>query len=404
MGQTRFFQSPGRIAVTAAFLLFLFNAKSVVAQDNSHSPSTTRPVWKADLRTKSFPAPPSACEPAKFLRSRETFEFVDSETLLVAWVAPDTPIPALPPRDQKKQSSPPTIPAHLRVLLVDSRTGQQRTEHDWAVPSWPISLQVTGSGNLLLRAEESLRLYSRAFQLLQEKEIHPTADSSASGWTKWPRISASGQTLLFCVKSETGDRVEILKADSLQELDRFQKGARCLDYAVSDASVAILGEHPTEPLVRNFYGAWQVLKLDGFSIGKNLMVENGSTFLNNSTLFGRNQIEGGAITLEGTTLVTWSFPKKHPWWKVVTSRGGEYFGVVEGRIRGNQTLDMDFATPYQLHVFSLAEKREVFRVEVPGQSPWILTCKQFDQEYALSPDGSLVAVLTNGVVMMYEVR
>src|SRR5208282_1159572 len=100
-----------------------------------------------------------------------------------------------------------------------------------------------------------------------------------------------------------------------------QKERRCLDYAVSDASVAVPGEHSKDLPIRNFHGSWQVLNFDGFNIVRNLMVGNGSTFLNNSTLFGRNQVEGSAITLEWTRLVTWSFPKKHPWWSVVTSRG-----------------------------------------------------------------------------------
>jgi hypothetical protein len=87
------------------------------------------------------------------------------------------------------------------------------------------------------------------------------------------------------------------------------------------------------------------------------------------------------------------------------SHGGDYFGVVEERLRGlkSEALDMyPFPSPEQFVVYRISDQRQVFRVKVEGISPWFP--KNVIEKFAISPKGDLVAIMTNGVIRAYATK
>ncbi|MHB8485708.1 MAG: hypothetical protein ACYDCM_08260 [Candidatus Acidiferrales bacterium] len=107
---------------------------------------------------------------------------------------------------------------------------------------------------------------------------------------------------------------------------------------------------------------------------------------------------------DGNISFTDILPKRHLFGPMKTARDSGVFAVEIRRLRGATipTLDMyAFPAADQIAVYSLNEKKRIFTIKVKGSSPWppwtfVVT------RYALSPDGSLLAVLSNDSVKVYN--
>jgi hypothetical protein len=88
----------------------------------------------------------------------------------------------------------------------------------------------------------------------------------------------------------------------------------------------------------------------------------------------------------------------------VKPTGGSRFAVVEGRFRGLKSAPLDmypFLTADRVAVYSLSEPHVVYALKLEGTSPWSPWAKHFD-DLAISPDGNLLAVVSDGVLKVYR--
>jgi hypothetical protein len=78
--------------------------------------------------------------------------------------------------------------------------------------------------------------------------------------------------------------------------------------------------------------------------------------------------------------------------------------MIEDRFRGirSEPLDMyPFTANDQASVYSIKDRRGIFSIKLKGTSPWT-PWDIHDNYLALSPDGTSLAVLSDGVLKLYQ--
>lgn len=110
------------------------------------------------------------------------------------------------------------------------------------------------------------------------------------------------------------------------------------------------------------------------------------------------------VTVEGALLFRTSLPSKYSFGTKAISAGGGRFAIIETKMRGvtNEVLDM-YAFPSDDHVvvYSLHEQRAIYARKVEGNSPWPPWIGHTNRQ-ALSPDGTLLAILDDGILKVYQ--
>ncbi|MGH9773751.1 MAG: YncE family protein [Candidatus Acidiferrales bacterium] len=350
---------------------------------------TDAPLWKVDLKPIGLAKVTISIWPSGF-------DFADADTLVVAWL--------LPEQTQAPLNLSPNVavPAKLNVALLDAQTGKLRSKYELTVPSRPVQVYVTARGNLLISSGESLRLLSLAFKEL--KEVHFA--KPPAGGTHF-KISPGGRRLFVCPSTADGLQAQLLDADTLQVVDAFPANFSPISYYPGDRFTLAYDNKPPNFFIRDAGESWQLFPAHTSAKQPQNPVHTSYSFLNETTLITQSLSSSccfSVLTPEGKMLFTESLPKGHMWGSVTTSRDGHYFAIEQDRMRGLTipTLDMyAFGSADQLVIYSLSNQAEVFRVKVQGVSPWYP--KPLFQQYALSPDGSLVAMITKGVVTTYRV-
>jgi hypothetical protein len=87
--------------------------------------------------------------------------------------------------------------------------------------------------------------------------------------------------------------------------------------------------------------------------------------------------------------------------RIATSTGGERFAYIETQWRGSRALDMSSDFDDHVVVYDLAQKKAIYTRKVQGGSPWIPPF-EYRNLIALSTDGTLLAILHNGIIQVYQ--
>ena len=365
-------------------LPLIFIAIAPFAQCKASPVGPDRPLWRLDLGFAGLARQPNLYE------SPLAIGFVDSDTLVVAWF-----VSHLPPSPRLAE------PATLKAVYINANTGKVRSKSEWAATSRPLEVDITPAGNLLVRTGQTLHLFSPELKPLNKKEF---TTSAVFGLT----VSPDGARALVCPVSQVSSPAQLLDTDTLQALDTVPVVVRCGNYFVGNKFILARGDKDSEIFVRTPGEPWHPLPLLSPADGIEPTRHAHYIFLNENVLAADSSFCSQAfsiLTIEGKTLSTVKLPERRCWGSIATSRGGQYFGVPEERLRGikNETLDMyPFPSPEQFVVYRLADLKEVFRVKVEGISPWFP--KRLVQKYAISPDGGRVAIMSNGVIRAYAVH
>lgn len=380
------------VAALAAFLGLLGSASAQRATEH-------KPLWQIDARKLGFPQPYSGAE-RKVLLSPFKIDFQDDSTLVISWVTADEPLPHLPKR--KKIARLPVVPAHLHLLFVDARRGTRVREKDLSVPSAPTSVLVNHSGNLIVRASDSVKLYSADFVVINEAKFPLPIDLSTVNSRSNAIISPDGRRLVLCSAQGSTAILDLLDADSLRSLGRASEGQRTCPWQISDTHfLAPTGE--LEPLIPPKTG-----EASPASPGPDLQhhfppaMQLGSG--NAVVVFRGMYMEFRSS--DGKTLATDTLPKKYFFMPLgTTARDKGRFAVLVGRMRGLTIPSLDmyaFASGEQVAVYDIRTAKRVFTVGVKGPSPWPTAWWPFYMRFALSPNGSLLAILSNGSLSVYQ--
>lgn len=368
-------------------LILLLLVPLATAHGSSSEPT---PHWKTKVEQFGYDAAPRKM----FAPVRLSVAFSDNGHVVISWIAPDAS------KDNKYLLAKEGDAAHAHVVVIDADTGRQQAKQEWATRftyAAPALAGTTG-GRFLLCTNDAVRVLSVTLEVVQEKHF-------ASPSTCKP--SPSGRTLLLSAVSQHTREMTLLDTESfnLQSnwTEQMPDGERT--FAFSDRWLLGACGKPAGLCVRRVNEGWRPFRIAGQQRLITAAESITASFINDDTI----GIGGTTLTLatvEGAVLFQVSPVDKQMFGTPpVPSSGGARFVVVEGRMRGarNDGLDMyPFYATDNATVYSVNNDRPVFSLKLQGTSPWT-PWHAIQNVAALSPDGHSLAIISDGVLEVFEV-
>jgi hypothetical protein len=337
--------------------------KRVVLQDNDHGPRILRP---SDQFAK--------------------VTFLDDERIVIS---EEVPTGALSARD----SASPENAFVLKVQLLNAVTGAGAAS--LSLPTRRAQSSAQGvAGGLLIRAGSTLRLYSA--EMKQVSEISLPQDSSDDKWTVM--VSNSRRTVLLRHYDSTHNQFTFVDAATWQVRRKWDDRPAWrpiqLPYSASDVALARADSNQQNILYSDFGSAeWRALSPSPARVGcvtfpgwadSVSLVNAGCEFFLISTT--------GNVLMRIAPPKHWSFDGK-----VGLSQNSRYAAVKQDTGQGGGFWDTDVRwTATRIVVFDLSLKKPVLSLNVAP-------LPRDNYDFALSPDGSKLAVLNDGTLSVYSV-
>lgn len=363
---------------------------AVRAQDPEPSSRKDRPRLEVDLQKLGYDTARSTWRSPKFV------DFTDASHLAVAWVTLDDPTLA-------DKAGPLTArPAHLHAIVLDATTGQKLGGQAWSTPSTPVRFLGGRDGKLLTCTGNVLRLFSPNFEVLREQNL--PNDRGCLGQRPGWGISPSRRSLLlsFFLGRGQGNQNTLLDAETFSFIARWTENP--LIENMSDHWLLASCGPKREACIRGIDKPWQPFLPAGIDKDMNNAWLYSTRFVNDDTLVVGQRNKMLVVAADGTQLFHVELGKKRSVEGAVTSVGGERFAVIEDKERGltSQPLDISaFPSNDRAVVYSIPDHRAIYSVKVKGTSPWP-PWEAHTNQLALSPDGTLLAVITDGILRIYR--
>jgi len=363
-------------------VLFVGRAQS---QNLDPVPTNDLPLWQIDIRKYGYNA-------SSVTNRFSVIDFTDSGHLAVAWLTLDDPTVG-----RKIGLLTPT-PAHLHVIVLDSMTGQIESQHTWSTPSSPARFLGIPDGNFLICTGGMLRLFSPTFNVIQAQNISSDSSCSKGFFASLDGVSPSRRSLLLSDhSSRLSQQNDLIDTGSFARLNAWTENV--LVRSISDHWLMAYCGQQREMCIREADKSWQPLQLTSMPT-KNV----GALFVSDETMLIEARNKMAVVAVDSTELFQMELPKNRSFGEARSSTDGDRFAVMENRLRGirNEFLDMyPFDSNDRAVVFSIANRRAIYAVKVNGISPWRPLLDQNDP-FALSPDGTLLAVRFNGILTIYR--
>lgn len=314
----------------------------------------------------------------------QTFtDFIDADHLAVAWLS-----------TRKRNAAHPGEPTSLHVLVLDIRTGEKTGLDSYATPLGAVRFAGVSDGAFLTCTGGLLRIWSKEFKQLREKKL---SDDHGCGGFGALGVSPSRKLLLLSLSRKPGQSAP----KTLLNLETFSTDAEwtedCSGLATSDHYLIGRCGKAHTLFVRSLDQGWQPFQSIPDRVGS-------VSFVADDVLaFGtKNQVV--VTTVAGKQLFTASLPGRNIAMHFATSIRGDRFAVLEGESRGIRSAPLDmypFLSQDRVAVYSLRDRRAIFALNLKGTSPWAPGLIRLNQ-VALSPDGTLLTVLSGGVLRVYR--
>jgi hypothetical protein len=316
--------------------------------------------------------------------------FADTDDLVLGWTTLDNPS-----GDEKKGYLTPT-PSHLHALVINVRTGQKKNIQEWPTSTFYATINPVAKDKFLACTGNTIQLLSHDFGLVREQNF------SRFGICRSDQVSPSGRS--FSIDGGMGKdyRGTLIDAESFEPLATWSYEA--VNVHFTDSFLVGTCRPHFQVCIRGIRQPWQ--PFDFPEINKHMEDSKRKTpfFVNDSTLVVTGGGKMAVATVEGALLFWVSLPSKYWFGSEASSAGGERFAVIESKMRGvtNEVLDM-YAFPSDDHivVYSLHERTAIYARKVKGTSPW-LPWIEHRNRLTLSPDGTLLAVLDDGILEVYQ--
>lgn len=288
----------------------------------------------------------------------------------------------------------------LHAYVLDATSGKMEFSKEWGTRPHE-SLILNTSGGILVRTGDLLRLHSKDFSEVQQMPLsHP---DPYEGWEV--STSASGRTILINHYIRTSkprvdvSRLELLDGSTFQA-ERSWVESPALKagdgYWISDTA-----------MIRHQYShsAYNTILSDlGSKLWKPVWKESenncGSTFVTDAMfVYGCRQLS--LVTTKGAVVFTDNFDKGEARsWKIATAQNAQAIAVSLNRSKGTDLWDTGKGIQIvatRLVVYDLSLKKRVLIVE-------IAPLPKNDYDFALSPDGSKLAILNDRRVSVCSTR
>lgn len=388
------------------------------------------PAWQVDLRSLGIARVQGGKEVPHSGRASQSIFFSTHHTLVVTFHTRE--IPATAP-DHAGRSGP--WPSRLQALFLDANNGQVRTTREWFLPTGEGSIIPTAHGKLVLITPDHIVLYSSELEPLKELCLPPPGLQNAS--LDEVRHSPRGKSILLVYRS----------TDDLDQT-RGPVGRGRYDFVSIDAGTLSVvrtwkengwentwqGPEPINSLggnvdeisddgiLRHLGGAIILRKFDeSWRLACYLRPYCGrARFVDNQTLMLRFRQTPGpwrenSIGLLGTDgrlqfAQQLGYKENDRLGPIAVSADGHRFAILLYRLEG----EIDFAdyhirsphtTLQSILVYDIPSRHWLFGLEANKKmSRYEPAPGGFFElpEYALSPDGSLMAILADDSVQVYR--
>jgi hypothetical protein len=383
------FGMKNRAALLFALLAFVFPGR-VHSQDFDPSLSKDAPVSEVNLGKFGYDTSSSTKRLPKFV------DFTSVNQLALSWLTFDDPSVA-------QNTGPLTArPAHLHVLVLDARTGRKQGLQEWSTPSTPVRFLGVRDGRFLTCTGNILRLFSPSFEVIRE-EILPSDRACFNPFLSevWGLTPSRRYLLLssYSARSYQNTLFDIEKFTSIDNRTEEQPTHDLSDHWL----IAYCGRQG-EVCIRGMDQSWQPFQTSGLDKQMKDFKLKSPLFVNDGTLVIEAGNELAVVEVDGRVLFQVRLPKKRSFGRAVRSSESQRFAIMENMQRGltNEKLDMyAFPSNDRVVVYSIPDSRAIYAVKLKGKSPWA-PWEIHRNQVALSPDGVLLAVVSDGVLKVYR--
>lgn len=101
---------------------------------------------------------------------------------------------------------------------------------------------------------------------------------------------------------------------------------------------------------------------------------------------------------EGSLAFRIELPKRHHVGAIATSVKGDRFALLGVQMHGNEALDLQFPSDNRVVVYSIRPKSAIYERKVKGVMWSWSPVVERRCTFALSPDGSLLAIIDDGML------
>jgi hypothetical protein len=360
----------------------------VFAQDSRQSlepkPSEDRPVLELDLRKYGYKS---------YLtngRDSLSLAFTESNDIVIGWSKLDDPH-----ADKTMRTNNP-VPTHLHALLIDSRTGQEKSVHEWPSSHFDTTIIPVASREYLTCTGDKIQRLSSDFTLLQAQML------SLPGTCNEIRTSRSRHSVRVNTSEGKKYQGSIIDAVTFQPLASWSLETMSVNF--TDSMLVGIRRQDLELCILKFGRDWEPFNAGGIGQQLKLLPNKSAVFVNDSTLLVLSGGKMRVVTLAGKMLFQVDLPNKMLFSmfssSVAISASGDRFAFVETQRHGSVALDMDYASDDHVVVYSLREQQAIYTRKVHGTSPYTQSWNR--NRFTLSPDGRLLAIFDKGILDVYQ--
>lgn len=347
------------------------------------------PLWRVDLRTIGYQGP---LEELVLERGGDLVSplwFLDDSTVLATFLTRH-PAVSLSRRDCVDCSRS----LRLNAFLFDARTGELQGELQWSVPNPGASVIAAHAGTFVVHIGARLMLYSSMLESLGSLELSLPPPGEAVFWIR--HTSPTGKSVLLW---DLSDKYIWVDATALESRYVSESYFYLSDHfgpsSISDDAYATgRNRYKPELWLREVEGSWARICAPPLNC-------DWPHFVNNEMLALQGAHEIILMKTDGRVLFSEKFGRK-TWIRVHSgvfpSAGGRRFGVALTEKKGGSAL-LDIMPKFPLTrvmIFDIPTRSWVYNLNAKR-----LKMKRFDG-ISLSPDGSLLGILRDGVVEVYQ--
>jgi hypothetical protein len=349
------------------------------------------PAWTIDLRKVGFTGFAAKREQWGINLRPDPLSFSGDQVLIATFITRETTTTLA-----RRSQSTDLLPLRLHGVFLDATSGQVRTLREWSItrPRGGI-ISVVGGGFAVL-TPSGVTLYSQDLEHLRDLKLSPAEQSDL-----WDFHSSPSARSIVAEYHAPDAYFQWIDTSSLVPRP---VSIPTVVFSISDDDVAI-GHTPylgsrgflSEVLVRTDDGPWRAIcRMPSGQAGSC----GNPQFLNNEVLALRMPHGFSVVTKDGgDPLLKESF-RADEWLgdPLYPSAGGKRFAVtIWAQKGGSAFLDISYHSILKrVVVYDLVSRRAVYSLDAK-------TAKMTGVSgVALSPDGSLMGLLTDGVVKVYQ--
>lgn len=384
------------LSATRALALVLLILGFVWEPRGQKPAESALPIWRAEVLRQGSRASKGRNRIASIIAQMSPHNspgiiFLDDRRLIVYEVLPTG---TLSSRENPDSSSA----FELHASVLDAATGTLLFTKDWGARSHDSSIQVT-TGGILVRTGDVLRILASDFSEIRRLTFPDSSDRhdpmhcdqrimSVSPTRKTLMLNCYNTTLHF-------SRLDVWDGSTFRQTRAWSDAPLVHRYSISDVGIATSDPNQQRILFTEFgSGSWE-------SVGKSFDVAcvSQTVFLNNNVLAKGGCNELSLLTVEGKILMT-DHPEKRETLgddKIAVAQSGGILAASLAQGKGGGFFDTDVRrTRMRVAVYDSSLKKRVLTVDV-------VPLPESNYEFALSPDGSKLAILNDRNVSVYSV-